>query len=100
MIVYLALVCFAAASQPDSLPSSQPISQAEPLPASDEAGAFDVFNIIEEQEQTVVTGSTKETTLRESPTNVWLLDRKTLDRQPMLTLYDALRMVPGINIIE
>ncbi|MCC6809798.1 MAG: TonB-dependent receptor [Deltaproteobacteria bacterium] len=66
-------------------------------PASEES--FDVFNIFEEQ-QTVSTGAVRETRLREAPTSVWVVDRATLERQPMLTLYDALRLVPGINIIE
>lgn len=78
-------------------PSSAPASAESN--ESDETG-FDIFSIIEEQEQTVSTGATRTLTVREAPTNVWVVDRATLDRQPMLTVYDALRLVPGVNIIE
>src|SRR6185369_4737034 len=61
---------------------------------------YDVFNILDEEEQVVVTGAAKAMKLRESPTSVWVIDEKTLRVSPMQTLYDALRTVPGVNIIE
>ncbi len=90
----LALLLLSLSAAATSIPSS---SSSEP--ASQPSDATDVFSIFEE-ERIVITGAAKASKVRESPTSVWVIDRKTLEMAPMATLYDALRTVPGINIIE
>lgn len=70
------------------------------LVASDPASA-DIFDILEEEAAVVVsTGSARRVTAREAPGSVWIIDRKTIEASAAVSLYDLLRMLPGMMTDE
>ena len=59
----------------------------------------DIFSILEEEEL-VTTGSRVATKSSESPSSVWVIDRKQIESTPAMTIADLLRRVPGLIPLE
>ncbi|MCC6809233.1 MAG: TonB-dependent receptor [Deltaproteobacteria bacterium] len=87
-------------ADPSTAPSSEPASEAAgPTSAPSEEPSLDVFDILNE-EQEVFTGARGVTKVRESGSNVWVIDRATIDAIAATSLPDVLRLIPGIYVRE
>jgi len=53
-----------------------------------------------QSEAVVVTASKREQSLEEIPVSVSLVDSKTIDERNSITISDALRYVPGVNMVQ
>ncbi len=76
-----------------TLPATR-VDAAEPA-SMELTPANDIFSILEE-EQTVTTGSRVAVKASESPSSVWVIDRKMIESTAAVSIVDLLRRIPGL----
>jgi outer membrane receptor protein involved in Fe transport len=89
-------------SEPSAAPASEPTSAETWIDDSDafapleeeRFGLADVFGIFEEQNK-VTANNARASTVRESSSAVWVIDKTTLDNVAALSINDYLRTIPG-----
>jgi len=97
MLALAFAVYLASAESAPAESTSRPATQAQPTDwhEVENIEELSLEALLVEEKRPVVAGSSRASTMRESPSSVWAIDRRTLRLSAALSLYDLMRTIPG-----